>query len=94
MALIGYVRVSCAHLAPRFPILGTPFVVHQPTVLWPLVNGGESAALFCWAFLAIAVLGAGPWSLDAQLGRPRHDRATGSAPRMEAADAGPTVASV
>jgi putative oxidoreductase len=41
------------------------FVVHQPTALMPTENGGVSAALFAWSFLVIAVLGAGPWSLDA-----------------------------
>lgn len=41
------------------------FVVHQPEALFPHVNGGETAALFCWSFLLIAVLGPGQWSLDA-----------------------------
>ncbi|HST82341.1 MAG TPA: DoxX family protein [Kineosporiaceae bacterium] len=43
------------------------FVVHQPEALMPTQNGGVTAALFAWAFLVIAVLGAGPWSLDAML---------------------------
>lgn len=41
------------------------FVVHQPNALFPHVNGGETAALFAWSFLLIAVLGPGRWSLDA-----------------------------
>ncbi len=41
------------------------FVVHQPEALVPTQNGGVTPALYAWAFLAIAVLGAGPWSLDA-----------------------------
>ncbi|MDI6105741.1 DoxX family protein [Actinoplanes sp. NEAU-A12] len=41
------------------------FVVHQPDGLTPLENGGVSAALYAWAFLLIAAVGAGPWSLDA-----------------------------
>jgi putative oxidoreductase len=41
------------------------FTVHTPKSLWPVVNGGEPAALFCWAFLTIAVFGSGVWSLDA-----------------------------
>ncbi|MEW2352152.1 DoxX family protein [Spirillospora sp. NPDC029432] len=40
------------------------FVVHQPDGLLPLRNGGEPAALFCWSFLLIAVLGPGTWALD------------------------------
>src|SRR6478609_10778185 len=30
------------------------FTVHQENALFPLQNGGESAVLFCWAFLLIA----------------------------------------
>ena len=47
------------------------FTAHQPKALLPLTNGGEAAALFCWSFLAIAVVGAGPWALDALFGRSR-----------------------
>jgi putative oxidoreductase len=47
------------------------FTVHLPKSLWPGVNGGESAALFCWAFLTIALLGAGAWSLDSLISRRR-----------------------
>ncbi|MEV5883854.1 DoxX family protein [Streptomyces sp. NPDC052020] len=39
------------------------FVHHQPDGLFPLENGGETAALFCWAFLLIAALGPGRWPL-------------------------------
>jgi putative oxidoreductase len=43
------------------------FTVHAPKSLWLVTNGGEPAALFCWSFLTVAVLGAGTWSLDALL---------------------------
>ncbi|WP_411074966.1 DoxX family protein [Streptomyces sp. cmx-4-7] len=39
------------------------FTRHQPEGLFPLENGGEPAALFCWAFLLIAALGPGRWAL-------------------------------
>jgi putative oxidoreductase len=45
------------------------FVVHQPQGLLPVQNGGVAPALYAWAFLTVAVLGAGPWSLDALLRR-------------------------
>jgi putative oxidoreductase len=45
------------------------FTVHIEKSLWPVQNGGEAAALFCWAFLTVAFLGAGTWSLDAVLTR-------------------------
>ncbi|MEU8116869.1 DoxX family protein [Micromonospora sp. NPDC048947] len=47
------------------------FVVHQPDALLPLHNGGERAALFCWAFLLVAALGPGAWALDTLLARRR-----------------------
>lgn len=40
------------------------FVMHQPKALLPLQNGGELAALFCWGFFLIAVLGPGPWAVE------------------------------
>ena len=43
------------------------FVVHQPNDLLPVSNGGVTPALYAWIFLTIAVLGAGPWSIDARL---------------------------
>ncbi|MFI5931169.1 DoxX family protein [Actinoplanes sp. NPDC051494] len=45
------------------------FVVHQPDALMPIQNGGVAPALYAWTFLVIAVLGAGPWSLDALIRR-------------------------
>ncbi|MGA8117664.1 MAG: DoxX family protein [Actinocatenispora sp.] len=45
------------------------FTVHQPNALFPLQNGGELAALFCWTFLALAFLGPGQWSIDCLLRR-------------------------
>ncbi|WP_239162735.1 DoxX family protein [Paractinoplanes rishiriensis] len=47
------------------------FVVHQKTGLMPIENGGVNAALYAWSFLAVAALGAGPWSLDALFGSRR-----------------------
>ncbi|GAA3933270.1 hypothetical protein Aau02nite_26870 [Amorphoplanes auranticolor] len=47
------------------------FVVHQPQAVLPIQNGGATPALYAWAFLAIAVLGADPWSLDALIARRR-----------------------
>jgi putative oxidoreductase len=47
------------------------FQAHQPRGLWPIQNGGELAALYCFAFLFIATRGAGPYSVDAALRRRR-----------------------
>ncbi|MFI6942991.1 DoxX family protein [Streptomyces sp. NPDC050418] len=40
------------------------FKVHQPEALWPLQNGGESSALFCWAFFLLIFTGSGALGLD------------------------------
>jgi putative oxidoreductase len=52
------------------------FVVHQPDALMPIQNGGVTVALYAWAFLAIAVFGAGPWSVDALISRRGADAST------------------
>jgi putative oxidoreductase len=40
------------------------FMAHAPGGFWPIVNKGEPAVLYCFAFLFIAAHGAGIWSLD------------------------------
>ncbi|HBC08446.1 MAG TPA: DoxX family protein [Rhodospirillaceae bacterium] len=41
------------------------FLAHLPQGFFPILNGGELAALYCFAFLYIAAAGGGKWSLDA-----------------------------
>lgn len=41
------------------------FMVHAPQGFWPVVNKGETAVLYCFAFLYIAARGSGLWSVDA-----------------------------
>ncbi|MEU1122184.1 DoxX family protein [Streptomyces sp. NPDC005899] len=40
------------------------FKVHQPEALFPLQNGGEASAVFCWAFLLLVFTGPGALALD------------------------------
>lgn len=40
------------------------WLVHGMRDLFPMNNGGELAALYCFAFLFIACRGAGMWSVD------------------------------
>ena len=47
------------------------FLVHAPQGFWPILNGGELAALYCFVFLMFAAVGGGRYSADAALGRPR-----------------------
>ena len=40
------------------------WMAHGMNSLFPIINHGELAALFCFAFLYMAVRGAGIWSVD------------------------------
>ncbi|MFD9517167.1 DoxX family protein [Streptomyces sp. NPDC059979] len=40
------------------------FTAHQPKGLWPLENGGELSAVFCWAFFLLVFTGPGAFALD------------------------------
>src|SRR3954451_754776 len=40
------------------------WLIHAPKSPFPVVNQGEAAILFCFIFLALAVIGAGNWSID------------------------------
>lgn len=42
--------------------------VHAPQGFYPLLNGGELAALYSFVFLYLAFAGPGPWSVDAKRG--------------------------
>jgi len=45
------------------------FKVFAAKSVFPLLNGGEAAVFFCFAFLYLSGAGAGPWSIDAFLSR-------------------------
>jgi len=45
------------------------FMAHAGKSFYPLLNGGELAALYCFVFLYFVFAGAGPWSVDALIGR-------------------------
>ncbi len=40
------------------------FQAHAPRGFWPIVNGGELAALYSFVFLYFAAVGSGKWSID------------------------------
>src|SRR3954466_12743462 len=50
------------------------WMAHAPRNFFPLLNGGDTAILYCFLFLYIAFAGGGPWSLDAMMGRGRDSR--------------------
>lgn len=45
------------------------FIAHASKSFYPILNGGELAALYCFVFLYFVFSGPGPWSVDAARGR-------------------------
>ncbi len=41
------------------------WMAHATRALFPILNGGELAALYCFIFLFISAYGSGIWSVDA-----------------------------
>jgi putative oxidoreductase len=63
---VGYFMVHAAGHAIKHPPPITP-TEH----FFPILNGGESAVLYCFVFLFIFFYGSGRWSIDAMIGRGR-----------------------
>jgi putative oxidoreductase len=53
--------IAAGHMAVTY------FWRHQPDTLWPHVNEGERAVLYCFAFLLLVFTGGGAYALDAVL---------------------------
>lgn len=47
------------------------FQAHAPQGLWPIMNGGIPAILYCFIFLYFSVAGAGQWSIDSLIEKRR-----------------------
>jgi putative oxidoreductase len=45
------------------------FYAHAPRGFFPILNGGELAALYCFVFLYLAAAGGGAFSVDRMRGR-------------------------
>jgi putative oxidoreductase len=43
------------------------FMSHFPRNFWPIENGGELAALYCFVFLFLCAVGGGSYSVDGML---------------------------
>ena len=50
------------------------FYAHFPRSVFPLLNGGEAAILYCFVFFYFFVCGGGDWSLDRVLAGRRQRR--------------------
>lgn len=40
------------------------WMAHAPQSMFPVLNGGDAAILYCFVFLYLVFAGPGPWSID------------------------------
>jgi len=69
LIMLGLVTKIAAFLASG-EMAFAYFMAHSPIAFWPIVNGGVTPVLFCFAFLFLATRGAGIWSLDSVWSKP------------------------
>ncbi len=63
LVLLGLLTRPAAFIMSGEMAIGY-FMAHFPKGIFPLLNGGEGAALYCFVFLYLAASGGGPISLD------------------------------
>ncbi|MBX3298364.1 MAG: DoxX family protein [Acidobacteria bacterium] len=63
LIMIGFFASIAAFIASGTMAVAY-FMVHQPKGALPIMNGGELAAVYAFAFLYIAAKGSGLWSVD------------------------------
>lgn len=63
LIVIGLFTRPAAFIASGMSAVGY-WMVHGSKSFFPIVNGGEAIALYCFIFLFIATRGAGIWSVD------------------------------
>jgi len=68
LIIIGLLTRPAAFLVSGMCAVGY-WTVHAPGGLYPMLNGGETIALYSFVFLYIACAGPGPWSIDAARGK-------------------------
>jgi putative oxidoreductase len=68
LLVLGLLTRPAAFLAAGFCAVGY-WMVHGGQGLYPILNGGELIALYCFVFLYIAAAGPGPWAADTALKR-------------------------
>ncbi|UNK78894.1 DoxX family protein [Sphingopyxis granuli] len=67
LIVIGLFTRPAAFVASGMAAVGY-WMVHGSKDIFPIVNGGETIALYCFLFLFVATRGAGIWSVDAARG--------------------------
>jgi putative oxidoreductase len=67
LIVIGLFTRPAAFVASGMAAVGY-WMVHGSKDIFPIVNGGETIALYCFLFPFVATRGAGIWSIDAARG--------------------------
>jgi putative oxidoreductase len=68
LLIVGFMTRPAAFIASGQMAVAY-WMFHAPASVYPAVNGGDAAILFCFAFLYIAAAGAGAFSIDGLLHR-------------------------
>lgn len=77
LLLVGlFTRAAAFVLAGEMAI--AYWMIHAPESVFPVINRGESAILFCFIFLLFTATGPGAWSVDEWLLKRRDEREQGS----------------
>ncbi|WP_332657667.1 DoxX family protein [Brevundimonas sp.] len=66
LLVLGLFSRPAAFLASGFCAVGY-WTMHGPQGVFPILNGGETIALYCFVFLYLVAAGPGPWSVDAAM---------------------------
>ena len=66
LLVLGLFTRPAAFLAAGFCAVGY-WMVHGTGNFFPILNGGETIALYCFVFLYLCAAGPGPWSVDAAM---------------------------
>ncbi len=65
LIVLGFMTRPVAFLASGMSAVGY-WMTHGSQGFFPITNGGETIALYCFIFLFIAANGAGKWSIDGE----------------------------
>lgn len=66
LLVLGLFTRPVAFLASGFSAVGY-WAIHAPNGPFPIANGGETIALYCFVWLYFVAAGPGPWSADAMM---------------------------
>jgi putative oxidoreductase len=63
---VGWLTRPVAFILSGFTAVAY-FMVHAPMGFFPILNHGELAIIYCFAFLHLAAAGAGAWAVDSTI---------------------------